>query len=70
MKKLQITLTSLIIMFFGLLIAQLWFDFFSEEVFFKISTTLAIIFVAIILIFLIRKHFLDEEKLKKDKFIN
>jgi len=54
----------------GILLAQLWFQPFSEEVIFKIIVTCGVV-VGVASIILVVKQFMDEEdRGKKDGFIN
>lgn len=53
-----------------LLIVQLWFDFIDGELFFKLSLTMAGLFVIILAALLVFSQYFSEKKLKDDGFIN
>lgn len=70
MKFLQTSLIALVVIFVILLVTQLWFEVFPEGVFFKLTVTFGIIFGTVVVILLIKRHLFEEDKLKKDKFID
>lgn len=53
-----------------LLIVQLWFDFIDGELFFKLSLTMAGLFVIILAALLVFSQYFAEKKMKDDGFIN
>lgn len=69
MKHIQSSLIVLVIAYVLVIIAQIWFSLFPDEIFFKVTLTFAILFVCLIAVLLIKRHLLEEDDLKKDKFI-
>lgn len=53
-----------------LLIVQLWFSFLEAELFFKITLTMAGLFVIILAALLVFGQYFSEKKMKDDGFIN
>jgi hypothetical protein len=53
-----------------LAIVQLWLQPLSADVFLKVSITLGIVLAAIIVVTLVVKEYVSEQKLKKDGFID
>ena len=53
-----------------LLILQLWFSFIEAELFFKITLTMAGLFVIILAALLVCSQYFSEKKMKDDGFIN
>nr|WP_257618869.1 hypothetical protein [Neisseria meningitidis] len=53
-----------------LLIVQLWFSFLKAELFFKITLTMARLFVIILAALLVCGQYFSEKKMKDDGFIN
>lgn len=53
-----------------LLILQLWFSFIEADLFFKITLTLAGLFVIILASLLVISQYFSEKKMKDDGFIN
>ena len=51
-------------------IADMWFDIMSGEVFIKLTVTLGLIAVLVLGIALVRREYMDEKQLKKDKYID
>ena len=53
-----------------LLILQLWFSFIEAELFFKITLTMAGLFVIILAAWRVCSQYFSEKKMKDDGFIN
>lgn len=53
-----------------LALAQLWVQIFSVEIFFKISVTAGILLALIVVVTLVVREYLSEQKLKEDGFID
>ena len=53
-----------------LLILHLWFSFIEAELFFKITLTMAGLFVIILAALLVCSQYFSEKKMKDDGFIN
>lgn len=53
-----------------LLIVQLWFSFLEAELFFKITLTMAGLFVIILAALLVCGQYFSEKKMKDDGFVN
>lgn len=65
-------IVCLVIFVAGALLAilQLWFSLFDPEVFTKIIITLGILFVVALGVTLVRKEYLEHDKLKKGGYID
>ena len=53
-----------------LAIADMWLDIMSAEIFIKLTVTLGLIAVLVLGIALVRREYVDEKQLKKDKYID
>ncbi|HHX2522553.1 TPA: hypothetical protein ACU8BU_000773 [Neisseria subflava] len=53
-----------------LLILQLWFAFIDADLFFKITLTMAGLFIIILASLLVISQYFSEKKMKDDGFIN
>jgi hypothetical protein len=63
-------LIVLVCAYAALLIAQLWFDVVSDVVFWKISVTVGVLVVLASGVIAVKHDFKDEEKQRKDRFID
>jgi hypothetical protein len=70
MTKIQKFLIALISVYALLLLTNLWFAIFSSAIFFKITISFLVIFLLFLSISFIKNHFLEEEKMKNDNYIN
>lgn len=68
--KLQNVIIFLIFLYSVIFLADLWFDVFSGETLFKITTSFIVFFVAIVAIIFTKNSFTVQDKLKDDNFIN
>ncbi len=53
-----------------LVILQVWFVLFSDEVFLKLTVTMAGLFFAVLAALIVVSQYLSEKKMKDDGFIN
>ena len=70
MKPSYLALLVLVVAGGGIFLLQLWFELFEDEIFFKIMITVAILIAIIGAVIAIRHDTEEDDKLKKDKFIN
>lgn len=70
MGKASALAVFLIVAYVFLFIIQLWFDVFSGDIFFKITITFGVLFATLIMVMFVRRHLHEEDKLKKDKFVD
>ena len=54
----------------ALVLAQLWFHLFSEEIFWKLFVTLVVIGGVVSVVLAVRADMSEEKKLKDDNFVN
>ena len=54
----------------ALILLQLWFDLFSEQIFWKLFVTLLVIGGVVSVVLAVRADMSEEKKLKDDNFVN
>lgn len=69
-KAFGFTILLLIVLIVGLGLSQLWFHALEWDIFFKTMVTLVVLTMLVGLVWLIREQFIEEDKLKKDGFID
>lgn len=69
-KKIAIFLIILVVSYGAVLIAQLWFDVFSPDIFIKISATFFIVAVSAGIALAIFRDVGEEDKNKKKKLVD
>ena len=70
MKLASYTAIFIVISWSVLSIAQLWGNVMSEEMYWKITITMGLIGGGIVAASLIAREYLNEQQLKKDKFVD
>lgn len=53
-----------------LAILDMWFDVVSTETFIKLTVTLGLVAILVLVVALVRREYVDEKKLKDDKYID
>lgn len=65
------TISSVLLSVWGVLaLFQLWFDFLSDGLFLKVSITFLIIGGVAVGVALIRKEYIEEQQMERDKYID
>lgn len=66
------SILSIVLLVFWIVIAivELWFDVFSLALFIKITATVLLLIILAVGVALIRREYVDEEKMKKDKYLD
>ncbi|MBL8012313.1 MAG: hypothetical protein JNN05_00555 [Candidatus Omnitrophica bacterium] len=59
----------LILVYAALAVAQLWLEAFDPEVFIKLTITFAIVIIAVVVVALIRREYVNDEMMRKNKQI-
>ena len=70
MKLASIITVSLLVIWVLLAILDMWFDIMSWEVFIKLTITLGLLAVVALVIAIAKREYVDEKKLKDDKYID
>ncbi len=70
MKPIYLFLCVLAILAALLTLDQIWFGWLSEETYFKLLISEVVIGGLVLVIYALRNEFLDDKKLKDDKFVN
>lgn len=70
MKLASILSVVLLVFWVFIAIIELWFDIFSFELFVKITVTILLIIVLAVGVALVKREYVDEEKMKKDKYLD
>ncbi len=70
MKIASYTAIFIVISWSVLTVAEIWGDIISTKLYWKITITMGLIGGGIILAALIKREYLDEKQMKKDKFID
>ena len=70
MKIASYTAIIMVICWAALTVAEIWGDVISAKLYWKITITMALIGGGIILAALIKREYLDDKQLKKDKYID
>lgn len=70
MKLASIITLGLLVAWVLLAIVDMWFDVVSWAVFIKLTITLALLAVVALVIAIAKREYVDDEKLKKDKYID
>ena len=70
LKIAKLSLVTLILTYGIFFLIYLWTDFFKTEFFFKVSITFMVFFVLIGIFLAMSNYFNEENRLKKDKFVN
>lgn len=60
----------LILVYAVIAVAQLWFEFFSAETFFKLTVTFGIVIVVSVVVALIRREYINDDQMRKDGHID
>ncbi|NND82694.1 MAG: hypothetical protein HKN50_09725 [Gammaproteobacteria bacterium] len=53
-----------------LAIVDMWFDIMSAEMFIKVTITLGLLSILVLAVALVRREYMDEKQLRKDKYID
>ena len=53
-----------------LLIAEMWFDVFTADVFFKVMATLGILGAVLVFLILVKRDFLESKRQKDEHFLD
>jgi hypothetical protein len=70
MKYASIISISLLIFWVLVAILDMWFDVVSWAVFIKLTITLGLLMVLALAVALIKREYVDDKKLRKDKYID
>jgi len=70
MKFASISTIVLLVAWVLLAIIDMWFDIISWPVFIKLTLTLALLGVVVLVIALVKREYIDDKSLKKDKYID
>jgi len=70
MKLASIITVSLLVIWVLLAILDMWFDIMSWEVFIKLTITLGLLAIVALVIAIAKREYVDEKKLKNDKYID
>jgi hypothetical protein len=63
-------LAFLVVGYALLFLVQLWFEPFGADMFFKISVSYGVLATLLVVIYLIRREFVDEEKMRDDNYLD
>ncbi len=70
MKTAGIVSIALILIYAVLAVVQLWFESFDPEVFIKLTISFAIVIIAVVVTALIRREYVNDEIMRKNKQID
>ena len=70
MRLASITAILIVISWSALTVAEIWGDFISTEIYWKITLTMALVGGGVVLAALIAREYFSEKQMKKDKFID
>ena len=70
MKLTSIVSIGIIVVGVILFLLQLWFQLLPATVFIKTMITLGVVLVTIVIIALIKREYISDKELKKDKFLD
>lgn len=69
MKTASVVSIVLILLYAVLVIVQLWFELLDPEVFIKLTITFAVVIVATVITALIRREYINDDIMRKNKQI-
>lgn len=70
MKIASIISIVLILVYAVIAVAQLWFDSFSAETFFKLTVTFGIVIAVSVVVSMIRREYINDDQMRKDGHID